>query len=61
LFPALDSFIRRRLRSILCKQNGWSYCYNRSYLTHQKWPNAFFAELGLFTMKEAWLMASRSR
>lgn len=58
LFPALDSFIRRRLRSILCKQNGISYVFNRSLRNHQRWPNVFFAELGLFTMKEAWLRAS---
>jgi len=26
-----------------------------------RWPNAFFAERGLFTMHEAWIIASQSR
>lgn len=44
-----DSFVRRRLRAILKIQNkqsgfGVGWCNTR-------WPNKFFAELGLFTME----------
>ena len=33
----------------------------RCYADHRRWPNAFFAEEGLFTMTEARLLASQSR
>ena len=36
-------------------------CFHRSEAIHQRWPNAYFAELGLFTLKQAWLEASQSR
>lgn len=61
IFATLDSFIRRRLRSILCKQNKMSYFYHRSKTIHQRWPNRYFAELGLFTLKEARSVACRPR
>ena len=57
----LDAFVRRRLRSILCKREGRSYVYHRSRYNHQRWPNAFFAEQGLFTMRQARQQASQSR
>jgi len=60
-FGTLDAFIRRRLRSILCKRHGMSYKYHRSRLIHRRWPNAYFAELGLFTLKAAHASASQSR
>jgi len=47
VFPTLDGFVRRRLRAILLKRcgnpdfgTGWS---------HQRWPNAYFTEHGLFS------------
>jgi RNA-directed DNA polymerase len=58
-FPPLDGFIRRRLRAILRKQQkraGVGMCYG----DHQRWPNAYFANRGLFTMVQAW-QASQSR
>lgn len=61
IFGTLDAFIRRRLRSILCKQNKLGYYYNSSKTIHQRWPNAYFAQVGLFAMHEARLAASRSR
>jgi len=61
VFAALDSFLRRRLRSILCKQNKLSYFHHRSKDIHQRWKNAYFAELGLFTLKAAWAQARQSR
>jgi RNA-directed DNA polymerase len=48
----LDSFIRRRLRAIKRKQEkrpGFGRCID----DHQRWPNAYFASLGLFTMTTA--------
>lgn len=59
-FPKLDGFIRRRLRAILRKQEkrpGFGKCH----ADHKRWPNAYFAELGLFTMTEARMSASQSR
>ncbi len=59
-FNSLDGFIRRRLRAILRKHKKKP----GSGLTirdHTRWPNAFFAEQGLFTLKEAYAMASQSR
>jgi RNA-directed DNA polymerase len=59
-FKTLDGFIRRRLRAILRKQEkrpGFGRCLN----DQQRWPNAFFANLGLFTLVTARAGASRSR
>jgi len=59
-FPKLDGFIRRRLRAILRKQEkrpGMGICH----ADHKRWPNACFATKGLFTMKEARMLASQSR
>lgn len=59
-FKSADGFIRRRLRSILRKQQkrpGMGQCH----ADHKRWPNAFFAKHGLFTMTEAHALASQSR
>lgn len=59
-FPRLDGLIRRRLRAILRKQEkrpGSGKCH----ADHKRWPNAYFAALGLFTMTEARMSASQSR
>ena len=59
-FPDLDGFIRRRLRSILRKQQkrpGMGLCH----ADHRRWPNAYFAQRGLFTMTQAHKTASQSR
>ncbi|MDP1939170.1 MAG: group II intron reverse transcriptase/maturase [Gallionella sp.] len=60
IFSNLDGFIRRRLRAILRKQEkraGMGKCYD----DHKRWPNAYFAALGLFTMTEARMSASQSQ
>ena len=60
VFPRLDGFIRRRLRAILRKQDkrpGLGRCH----ADHKRWPNAYFAGLGLFTMTEARRSASLPR
>ncbi|TXT21659.1 MAG: RNA-directed DNA polymerase [Gallionellaceae bacterium] len=59
-FGVLDAQIRRRLRAMLRKQEkrpGLGRCR----ADHQRWPNAFFAEAGLFAMHTAWLAARQSR
>ncbi len=59
-FGTLDAFVRRRLRAILLKQNkceGLGNSPNHS----RRWPNAFFAQHGLFTMVQAHATASQSR
>jgi len=59
-FSRLDGFIRRRLRALLRKQEkrpGMGRCL----ADHMRWPNAFFAELGLFTLVGAHAAASQSR
>jgi len=58
-FQPLDGFIRRRLRSLLRKQEkrpGMGRCYD----DQRRWPNVYFANLGLFTMATA-LRANQSR
>lgn len=57
----LDGFVRRRLRSILRKQHGQPGRSSRALSDHQRWPNAFFAERGLFTLHAAHAAASQSR
>ena len=59
-FSRMDGFIRRRLRALLRKQDKRPGI-GRCYADHRRWPNAFFAEEGLFTMTEARLLASQSR
>ena len=59
-FRSIDGFVRRRLRAILRHHNKRPG-RGKSLNDHRTWPNAFFAEQGLFTMHEAWLLASQSR
>ncbi len=59
-FKDLDGFIRRRLRSVLHKQEKRS-CVGFSHEDHRRWPNAFFARHGLFALHTAWTVARQSR
>ncbi len=59
-FSSIDGFVRRRLRAMLRRQKhrpGQGRCLR----DHKQWPNAFFAEHGLFTMVEAYNLARQSR
>ena len=56
----MDGYVRRRLRAILRKREKRP-SYGRSVRDHSRWPNAFFAKQGLFTMYEAHALASQSR
>lgn len=59
VFAPIDAWVRMRLRSILRRRyGGHGAGRGRSNI---RWPNAFFAELGLFTMTTAWVAARRSR
>jgi len=51
-FRSLDGFIRRRLRAVLRKQEKRP-AFGRCPDDHHRWPNAFFATLGLFTLVTA--------
>ena len=59
-FQAIDGFVRRRLRAILRRRHKRSGS-GRTLLDHHRWPNAFFAAQGLFTLHEAYVQASQSR
>ena len=57
-FPRLDSWMRMRLRSILRKhQHRKGRGRGRD---HQRWPNAFFQEHGLFSLVTAHALACQS-
>jgi len=57
-FEEADAFIRRRLRAILLKQNKVPRF--GTGLAHQRWPNSYFTERGLFSMTAAHASASHS-
>ena len=59
-FSSLDGLIRRRLRAVLRKQKKRPGS-GKTERDHRQWPNAFFAERGLFTMHDAHVMARQSR
>ena len=59
-FRALDGFTRRRLRSVLHKQEKRS-CVGFGHEDHRRWPNAYFARHGLFALHTAWTVARQSR
>ncbi len=60
VFQLLDGFLRRRLRALLRKQTKRPGA-GRCMADHWRWPNAYFAAAGLFTMTEARRAASQSR
>jgi RNA-directed DNA polymerase len=55
---SLDGWIRMRLRSILRKHAGRKG--RGRGLDHNRWPNAFFAKKGLFSLKTAHELACQS-
>lgn len=60
VFKETDGFIRRRLRSILRTQNK-SPSFGRCLNDHIRWPNKFFAALGLPDLHAARMSACQSR
>lgn len=57
-FEPLDGWVRMRLRSILRKRHGGRGRGRGA--DHQRWPNAYFAKLGLFSMRAAHALAVQS-
>ena len=57
-FPRLDSWVRRRLRSILRKRQHHKGGAWR--MDNRRWPNAFFAKQGLFSLVTAHALARQS-
>jgi RNA-directed DNA polymerase len=57
-FPPLDGWIRMRLRSILRKRQGKKG--RGRGIDHHLWPNAYFAERGLYSLTTARAMARQS-
>jgi len=57
-FQPLDGWIRRRLRNILRKQGGRSGIAKG--FANIRWPNAFFASHGLFSLQHAYDQARQS-
>lgn len=59
-FKVVDGFVRRRLRSLLRKQEKRPG-FGRCLADQQRWPNAFFAQTGLFALHTAWQAARHPR
>lgn len=59
-FEYIDGWIRRRLRSILRKRKKLRGV-SKGGLDHQRWPNKFFRDAGLFCLKEAHASVCQSR
>ncbi len=60
IFRVLDKMIRRRLRAMLRRQTRRSG-FGTAHADHQRWPNAYFANAGLFALHAAWQAARQSR
>ena len=54
----IDAYTRGRLRSILRKRRG-QHGRGRGR-DHQRWPNAYFTKLGMFSLKQAHAVECRS-
>ena len=58
-FPKLDSWVRGRLRTLVRKRHkGSGRARGRD---HQRWPNAYFAELGLISLALTRAQAANAR
>jgi RNA-directed DNA polymerase len=60
IFVELDQLIRRRLRAMLRKQ-ARRPGFGNDRADHLRWPNAYFANAGLFALHTAWQSARQSR
>jgi RNA-directed DNA polymerase len=56
----IDGWIRRRLRSLLRKQQGLPGIARTSGADQSRWPNAFFESHGLFDLQTAHAIARQS-
>ena len=60
IFRVLDGFIRRRLRDVL-RKHAHRPGAGRCLADHRRWPNAYFAAAGLFTLSQARHAARQAR
>lgn len=58
-FPAVDQFVRQRLRAILCKRHGYGRVPRGNDL--KRWPVAYFHGLGLYSTVQAHAADQSSR
>jgi RNA-directed DNA polymerase len=57
VFPGIDGWVRGRLRSVLRRRHK---CRGKAKgKDHQRWPNAFFAKQGFYSLQEAFAKACR--
>jgi len=57
VFPGVDGWVRGRLRSVLRRRHK---CRGKAKgKDHQRWPNAYFAGEGFYSLKEAFARACR--
>ena len=61
VFKSIDGLIRRRLRSLLLKQGMKRSHFGQGLGLSRLWPNAYFADAGLFALHTAWHTARQSR
>jgi RNA-directed DNA polymerase len=59
-FRKVDGWVRRRLRSILRQQQGPGGIASTHGADQVRWPNAFFAKHGLFSLQGAYDAVSQS-
>ena len=59
VFRSLDGWLRRRLRRLLLKRHKIRR-HSGLGTAHHRWPNAFFAEHGLFSMEAAYVRIRQS-
>ena len=59
-FGTLDGWIRRRLRSLLRKQQKRRGIADVRGADQIRWPNRFFAEHGLYSLQEAYALVRQS-
>lgn len=57
-YTEVDGWVRMRLRSILRKREGRRGRGRGK--DHQRWPNKFFADLGLYSLEQAYLLYHQS-
>jgi RNA-directed DNA polymerase len=58
-FTIADGFVRRRLRAILARRHGATYRVGNAG-ANVRWPNAYFADAGLFSCTTAHALACQS-
>jgi len=59
-FRMEDGWVRRRLRSILRKRSRRKGSAKANGADQTRWPNAYFAKLGLYSLQEAHALACQS-